>query len=1112
MSESIEIFARTTMGVAKDVSTGEPRSLSEQQLRRVVEYLRSSESGVGPYSSFEDFVATKLRDHPPSLAPGSDYVGFSGVDSSNVSNFENAREFVRARSGQAGIIGSTPWGEYLDSQEGKAEVRQMAQKFERFLSDQNIEPFNRNYAGALTDVMWNAGSPEYFRNAVQSGRPVVAFVENAPKNRGFSNFELPVALEYPDTVVNGYPMRAFGSGDDALAFASRSAAEYQALERSIAEAATRNSGREVSVAEVRKNLDLADGYNASSKTVFDVPRASFEQLNFDLMKSTADEWSETRVAARSTRIATALEPEVRAPALEAHPSTGPPTANATETPARFSSALEVDSPRLGKAGVAALGGAALAVAAYDAKQTGDRISTAFAQDNPVAARSEAEQFLARTGGGAAAVFTPIAFGATGGPALALLAVDAYLLTEGFDRVAERLQLSKVVNQTVDDIDWTLTGRQWVRKDLRTDLIDDGVDQSNKGRLSAPLDLVPKLNFLASIEATSQAMGDTTSRKPFELSANVSDARSNMPRAWNYDTQSGQWTRTRLEEIDPTDPRLPDLVVIETASPKRAVELNNEAALIIERNVKEGSAPLAMQFEIAYRRNGWDRFGPEPPAVLTALNPDTLEASDGHQYARNARGQWSHGGDVASDNIALELEATRGRLIPALERHEANLAKIPAWQPPTPEQFDREKLRQLYTDFNVDPSQEQFEVAYEAVQRTRKAEGINPATSSLGLAPNSADHYYVGTSILHLRTDTDGVVRAVATTTVDVIPPKETALSGALLAIDPPSVREREVQAQAQREANRTGVSQDETQAAVRVSAPGVRNGRTSNQDQELLDEAPPKRHGQETPPTTASVPPNFAPSQQALRDLRDPQHEGYDALCEMQHRAKLFETQNSIPHGPHSNQLGASMLAFAVENRFRYNNVYLEKNQDTGQVQLKHARYGEPTQYFDADLAKMSSQPIEVSSQRINEAVSKHNANPASALERTQEQTQGLGELSPDMKVMFGRVRGGTPGHISDDHVMLATLEAKKAGMDANTIEHVSMVRDQIRVVRSGPDEKTVLVDVNSPAPPLQASVQEANTINQQQVPAQQQALSQQQSQNPQPDGPSGPTIGPRTM
>jgi hypothetical protein len=53
---------------------------------------------------------------------------------------------------------------------------------------------------------------------------------------------------------------------------------------------------------------------------------------------------------------------------------------------------------------------------------------------------------------------------------------------------------------------------------------------------------------------------------------------------------------------------------------------------------------------------------------------------------------------------------------------------------------------------------------------------------------------------------------------------------------------------------------------------------------------------------------------------------------------------------------------------------------------------------------------------------------------------------------------------------------------NANTIARVSMVGDQIRVVRSGPDDKTVLIDVNQPAPPLQTSVNAVNTLNQQQA------------------------------
>ncbi len=763
---------------------------------------------------------------------------------------------------------------------------------------------------------------------------------------------------------------------------------------------------------------------------------------------------------------------------------------------------EVEGPEFGRARtMGVLAGLGTAAALYDAKQTADRISTAFAQDNPVAARSEAEHFLASSGGGAAAVFTPVAFGATGGPAMGLLALDAYLLTEGFDSLAERWDQAKITKQKLGPVDWELIGGQWVREDLKTDLTDDGVDQANKARLAAPLEVVPQLNYLASVEANGQAMGKASPLPPFTQPANDHDAPSSMPSPWNYDAQSGRWTRIRYEEIDPTDPRLPDRAVPEVARPERALELNRQAAAIIDQNVKDGSAPLAMQFEIAYRRNGWDRFGPEPPpAVLTALDPDTLKASDGNQYARNARGQWSHGGDIASENIALELETTRDRLIPALAQHQANLAKVPAWEPPTPEQLDREKLRQMYAGFKVAPSQEQFEVAYEAVQRTRKAEGIDPATSSLGMAPSPDNHYYVGTPILHLRKDTDGVVRVVATTTVDVLPPKETAFSGAPQPTDAPSPQQREGQEQAVVRA-----------AVPAMSSPGGRNGKADDQGQEPLDEAPQKRSTQETQtPTTASVPPDFAPSQQGARDIRDPQHEGNEAYREMQHKVNAFEAQQGIAHGPHSDRMAAAMLAFSVEKGLHYSEVSLEKNQDSGQVQLKHAKFGEPAQRFDVDLGKISSQPIEVSSQRINEAVSKHYGAPLPALERTREQAQGLGELSFDDKVMFARIRSGIPGHISDDHVAQAMVAAKKTGMDANSVGQVSMVGDQIRVAEASPAGRTVLVDVNAATPPLQASVQEADKVNQQQALSQQQAINQQQTQ--QQDGQSGPTIGARSM
>jgi hypothetical protein len=317
-------------------------------------------------------------------------------------------------------------------------------------------------------------------------------------------------------------------------------------------------------------------------------------------------------------------------------------------------------PPLGRAGATVgLAGLGAAAAAYDAKETGDRINTALTQDNPSAVRSEATHFTARGVGGAAAVFTPMAAGVSGGPALALAVADAYLLTEAFDRGAKWLDKERIVHQTDrDGVGWEFTGRQWIREDLKADLRDDGVDQVRGQNFSALPDKARELSYLASVEAVGQAIGKADPRAPFELPANASDAPSNQPSPWRLDAQSGDWKRTRYEEIDPTDPRLPDRQVPETATPERAAELNRQASQIIDENIARGPAALAAQYEIGHKRNGFDQFGEVPMSVQTALNPNTLEASNGKQYVRDAQGQWSHEGAPASLGHALELETTR----------------------------------------------------------------------------------------------------------------------------------------------------------------------------------------------------------------------------------------------------------------------------------------------------------------------------------------------------------------------------------------------------------------------------------------------------------------------
>ena len=512
----------------------------------------------------------------------------------------------------------------------------------------------------------------------------------------------------------------------------------------------------------------------------------------------------------------------------------------------------LELPPLGRVGATAgIAGIGLAAAAYDAKEAGERIGTAIDQDNLAAVRSEATHLSARSVGGAAAVFTPAAVGLGGGPGVALAVADAYLLTEAFDRGAKWLDKERIVHQTDrEGINWEFTGRQWIREDLKADLRDDGVDQVRGQNFSALPDKARELSYLASVETVGQAIGNVDPRNPFELPANASDAPSDRRSPWRFEAQSGEWARIRVEQVDPADPQSPNRLIPGTASPERAAELNRQASQIIDENITRGPAALAAQYEIGHKRNGFDQFGEVPMPVQTALNPNTLEASNGKQYVRDAHGQWSHEGAPASPNHALELETTRERLLPALEQHRAQLAAMPEWQPLTPEQQDRANLRQLYLDNGVNPNPERFEAAYQAVKETRDAQGISAAATSLALEPRPAGGYDINTPIQHLQIEGDGVVRVAATTMALDIQRVETALKGEPREIAAPSAQQRDEQAQAQREANRAGLSHDETQAAARMSAPpasapGSRGGGTDE-----AQPAPGQEGGQERPGVT----------------------------------------------------------------------------------------------------------------------------------------------------------------------------------------------------------------------------------------------------------------------
>ncbi len=524
-------------------------------------------------------------------------------------------------------------------------------------------------------------------------------------------------------------------------------------------------------------------------------------------------------------------------------------------------AAEPLPPRLGRAGTTVgLAGVGLAAAAYDAKETGERLSTAYAQDNPSAVRSEATHFLARSGGGAAAGLTVYAAGASGGPAVALAVADGVLLTEAAERGARFLDVRKITHQTSSDgADYVFNGKQWIRDDLRADFRDDGVDRPRQQDFAATPELMRELNAKASAEAVSQAIGKADPRDPFVQPSNESDPSHLKVRDWTRDADTGRWSRTVADAFDRNDAPVWQAEP-EYASPARAAELDRQALAVIDRNIVEGPAVLVAQYQIGAKRNGFGDFGSEPEAVATALNPNTLEASNGKQYVRDAQGQWSHDGVPATGNRALELEATRERLIPVLAQHEQQLADTKAYEPPTPEQRDRAMLRTAYTNEGWNPSPEQFEASYLAVKRTRQMSDLTAENSGLVLEKDANGQASLNSPILHTRMGPNNEVQVAAKTYPDEI---EVALSDVRargLANDTPdrgtpvqatekaTAEQRDAREQVQREANRAGLSQDDTQATLRtavptVSAPGVRSEKPEDPDRALREEPKSERPG-----------------------------------------------------------------------------------------------------------------------------------------------------------------------------------------------------------------------------------------------------------------------------
>lgn len=682
-------FAKTTLSAAKNKAD---RSLiSEQKLKVVVDYLQSPGSGPDATSSYADYLEEKLRSHPPELPRGVDYVAFSGRDGSNVSNYRNALDYKSDVGGTAGIIGDTHWGKLIqdidDSPSRHPDFKVMERKLAEFMTALDVEPLG-THAAALQDIMWNAGSAEYFKNAIATGKPLLAFVENAPPNRGFSNFELATALEHPDVRINGYPVSAFGP--DPRAFVSASAAEYQALERTIAQQATINSGHAVDVAQVRRHLTPIQGWDAVDKTLFSRPVDEFHALNLADMTRVRAEWVAARPQFGSGPRLYADVPELtpHAPGQPGAPRGPPGAAAVAEMGGDAAHAARV-SPGMKVAGVAGV-----ALLAHDFATSGHKWVELNAQGNAAGADSTAAHFMGRNVGGALGGFVAgagvgLATGSWTGPgALATGigggAVGAYL----GERWADQKDIERIYTQ-VDPMGRTWTrdpadaeGR-WLRGahqqqvqssdtgsgvEVRPVQDAQGQDVTFRAAYVASGTLERQLNWQAARASYELGLANPpTPQDPYRLSASGVDQPPRAPfesgREFVRDPQSREW---QLEIRETLDGRVP-VTRHEAVSPERALALDEQSRTVIAQNAANTPAAMAARYMVAHAQERWSDFGgPDNPSIPQAVqqardNANTLRASDGNDYTRQADGRWISEGLVfdstANGNLAEQLDVT-----------------------------------------------------------------------------------------------------------------------------------------------------------------------------------------------------------------------------------------------------------------------------------------------------------------------------------------------------------------------------------------------------------------------------------------------------------------------
>ncbi|HFK2907876.1 XVIPCD domain-containing protein [Stenotrophomonas maltophilia] len=522
----------------------------------------------------------------------------------------------------------------------------------------------------------------------------------------------------------------------------------------------------------------------------------------------------------------------------------------------------------------------------DAVITARRTSQLLEEGNGTAAQSELTHALARNGGGwVGGMATASVIGTSSFVPAAIVAGDALLMSKAFDKGADLLDNRAVYRQTDKaDVTWQFDGRNWQRQAVM-DSAGDGLGNPAERSVGASYEKARELGAYAHVKAVELALGKAMPpQDPFSIPAKDGEGRLDNPN-WYRDAQTEQWTRQVKIGVSGANDR--GVYETQTASPERANELNREAVQRIENNIANGKAAIAASYLETRAATRASDFVPlVPEAVEQArAKPDAIQGSDSHLYQRDEAGQWSHAGQNAQGNMALELELTRTIQQPSLDQFNQTIAALESRPLPSAAEVNQNELRHSYYAAGVALTPAWEQAIALATARTREQHGITgPTLQELG--PVAEGNAGASRPITHYQVGQDGVARAVATTSTQELQAawnevRARANEQAPLP-DSPELRiaalsagEQEAYRQALQEANRLGAAQVDAGQAARAAAQVAHGDKPSEQDGNVEARAEEPATAQPVAPVTvAAAPPAVAvtpPPTPAPQDKPAPQ-------------------------------------------------------------------------------------------------------------------------------------------------------------------------------------------------------------------------------------------------